>query len=84
MSPISKQGAERKVFHRPDWDFSSFSGHMVSWGSFFDNGDFDFNVLPDDVDTNMWNTLKTLLERTQTMVYIASDINPMIFSPFHQ
>lgn len=52
---------------------------MVSWGS-FDNGDFDFNVLPDDVDTaNMWNTLKHLLERTQTMVYIASDINPMIF-----
>lgn len=49
-------------------------------GDLFNNGDFDFNVLPDDVDTaNMWNTLKILLERTQTMVCIASDINPMIF-----
>lgn len=55
---------------------------MVIWspGDLFNNRDFYFNVLPDDVDTaNMWNTLKILLERTQTMVCIASDINPMIF-----
>ena len=53
---------------------------IQSPGDLFNDGDFDFNVLPDDVDTaNMWNILKILLERTQTMVRIASDINPMIF-----
>lgn len=53
---------------------------IQSPGDLFNNADFDFNVLPDDVDTaNMWNTLKILLERTQTMCYIALDINPIIF-----
>ena len=45
---------------------------IQSPGDLFNNADFDFNVLPDDVDTaSMWNTLKILLQRTQTMGYIA-------------